>query len=305
MADAEIPEELRAWPGHIGNWGRWPNDRGTLNLITPEVTRRGVAASRSGRAIACARETQARDPVYGWPGVTHEMSFIGTPYLRKDVQAAFDTVSIHAHGMFNTHIDAFSHVGFKGYAFNGRRFEDVIDMETGAKMQDARDLQGIVTRGVFIDVARARGVPGLPPEDSVYPEDLAPALERVRPGDALVIRTGVTLTHGIAPKEGEDRHGTIAGLHIDCIDPIARAGVSVLASDSPSDTFPTPIPDLCLSPVHRLCLVFWGMPLVHNMDLEELGRVCAAEGRDDFLFMVSALNIPHATGTLCTPVAVL
>ena len=86
---------------------------------------------------------------------------------------------------------------------------------------------------------------------------------------------------------------------------IGRAGGSVVASDSPSDTFPSPIEEICEAPVHRLSLVFWGMPLVHNMDLEELGRVCAETRRNDFLFVVSALNVPHATGTLCTPVAVL
>ena len=41
------------------------------------------------------------------------------------------------------------------------------------------------------------------------------------------------------------------------------------------------------------------------MDLEDLGRICAEEGLDDFLFVVSALNIPRATGALCTPLAIL
>jgi hypothetical protein len=57
--------------------------------------------------------------------------------------------------------------------------------------------------------------------------------------------------------------------------------------------------------VHRLCLAFYGIPLLHNMDLEELGEVCAQENRNTFLFMVSPLNFPKATGSPCTPVAVL
>jgi len=301
----DIPEELRKWPGHIGNWGRWDNDRGALNLITPQVTQRGLAASRTGQVFSCARPTIAADPVYKTPGVIHEMSYVGTPYKDKDLQSAGDKITFHVHGMINTHIDAFAHCGYKGYAFNGRRFADVVDMENGARQQDSTDLHGIVTRGIFVDVARARGVRGLPPGDCVRPEDIEETVKRIEPGDGIVIRTGVTLTHGIPAREGQDEHGTIAGLHAECIDMVGRAGGCVVASDSPSDTFPSPIGDLCEAPVHRLSLVFWGMPLVHNMDLEALGRACAEQGRTDFLFMVSALNVPRSTGTLCTPVAVL
>lgn len=301
----QMPEEFRKWPGHAGNWGRWDNDRGALNLITPQATQRGLAASRTGQVISRARPTRAVDPVYGTAGVTHEMSYVGTPYKDKDLQSSADTITFRVHGMINTHIDALAHCGYKGYAFNGRRFDDVVDMENGARHQDSTQLLGIVTRAIFVDVARARGVRGLEPGDCVKPADIEQAVSRMEPGDAIVIRTGVTLTHGIAAREGQDEHGTIAGLHADCIDMIGRAGGCVVASDSPSDTFPSPIHDICEAPVHRLALVLWGMPLVHNMDLEALGEACAAQGRHDFLFMVSALNIPRSTGTLCTPVAVL
>ncbi|MEP3437151.1 MAG: cyclase family protein [Hoeflea sp.] len=301
----DVPSELKEWPGHIGNWGRWPNDRGTLNLITQDVTARGVASSKTGQVISCARETLEEDPIYGWPGVKNEMTFVGMPYPSGNLQTALDAVTIHPHGMFNTHIDAFAHVGYKGYTFNGRRFDDVVDQENGAKLQDSRDLLGIVTRGVFVDVARARGVKGLEPGDFVRPEEIEAAVALTQPGDALIIRTGVSQIPGIPPKEGEERHGKIGGLHYECVNLLGRSGVSVLASDSPSDVFPSPIAEICESPVHRLSLVFWGIPLVHNMDLEALGEACAAQNRNDFLFVVSALNIPKTTGCLCTPVAVL
>jgi len=303
-----IPEELRAWPGHVGNWHRWPNDRGALNLITPQATRRGMGAVRTGRTIRCARPLRLADPATGKKAASWEMEFIKELDDTGTCQSASDWVSYRTHGLVNTHIDSFSHVGFKGYCFNGHRFVDVIDMEAGSKRCDVRDVMGIVTRGVFVDVARRRGIAGLVPGDCVRPEEIAPAVARMEPGDAIVIRTGVTNTGGHAPGIGADGkpeyHGRIAGLHADCIDLIGRAGGVVVASDCGSDTYPSPIP-ACESPVHRLALVFWGMPLVHNMDLEELGEVCAAEGRDDFLFMVSALNIPRATGSICTPLAVL
>ncbi|MFN8719615.1 MAG: cyclase family protein [Rhodospirillales bacterium] len=303
-----IPEELRVWPGHVGNWHRWPNDRGALNLITPEATRRGLAMVRSGRTIQLARPLGLVDPPTGKQSATWEMDYLKTLDPEGLCQSAGDRVSYRTHGLVNTHIDAFSHVGYRGWCFNGHRFTDVIDGRTGAGRLDVTDVMGIVTRAVFVDVARARGVPGLAPGEWVRPDEIAPAVARMRPGDAIVIRTGVTVTGGHAPgvdAQGRpEHHGRIAGLHADCVDLIGRADGAVIASDSGNDTYPSPVPE-CASPVHRLAEVFWGIPLVHNMDLEDLGRICAEEGLDDFLFVVSALNIPRATGALCTPLAIL
>ncbi len=79
----------------------------------------------------------------------------------------------------------------------------------------------------------------------------------------------------------------------------------MVATDTPNERLPVPIPDLCHAPVHVLPLAIYGMHLIHNMDLEALGAACAVQGRSDFLFMVSPLNVPHATGSLVAPVAVL
>lgn len=48
-AHMDVPSELQEWPDHVGNWGRWPNDHGALNLITPAATARGIACAREGR----------------------------------------------------------------------------------------------------------------------------------------------------------------------------------------------------------------------------------------------------------------
>jgi kynurenine formamidase len=298
----------RSWPGHTGNWGRWPNNRGALNLITAEATQRGLAASRTGEVVPCARPLTLHDPLYDKPQATHEMDYVRVLDPEGRCQSAGDRIGFRVHGLVNTHIDAFSHCGFDGRCFNGAPFKDVIDEKTGANAMDITDMTRIVTRGVFVDVARARGIKGIEPGDSVKPHEIAEAVKRIAPGDAIVIRTGVTLTGGRRPgrrPDGEmEAHGSIGGLHAECIDMIGRADAAVVASDSGSDAYPSPVPE-CESPVHRLALVYWGMPLVHNMGLEELGEACAAQKRNDFLFVVSALNVPRATGSLCTPLAIL
>src|SRR5919109_1311202 len=46
-----LPEEFHDLARKVNNWGRWgeEDERGTLNLITPEVVRRGATCIRHGR----------------------------------------------------------------------------------------------------------------------------------------------------------------------------------------------------------------------------------------------------------------
>lgn len=296
------------WPGHTGNWHKWPNNRGAVNAITPAATLRGLASVRTGQVLPLARPLALTDPCYPSIPATHEMEYVKNLDPEGRCQSAGDRIGVRVHGLVNTHIDALAHVGYQGYCFNGLRFDDVIDRKTGANTLDVTEVAGIVTRAVFVDVAKARNVVGLMPGDSVKPHEVADAVARAKEGDAIVIRTGVTVTGGNPPGIGSDgeklAHGSIGGLHADCVDLIGRAGISVIASDCGNDSYPSGIPE-CESPVHRLAEVFWGIPLVHNMDLEKLSVACAAQARDDFLFIVSALNVPRATGSPCTPLAIL
>ncbi|MDE0231083.1 MAG: cyclase family protein, partial [bacterium] len=174
---------------------------------------------------------------------------------------------------------------------------------------DITPMAAIATRAVFIDIARRRGQDALDPGDSVWPEELEYVLDRIEPGDAVVIRIGGTVRVGLAATElsehGTWHHGTWAGLDTDCIDLLASRDVSLVATDSPGDTFPHRHEAYCRSPVHVLAEVFYGLPLIHNMDLEALGAACTEAGQDTFLLTVGPLNLPKGTGSLVTPVAVL
>ncbi len=51
-----LTDELRQLAQRVSNWGRWgPDDqRGTLNLVTPDATRRGASAVRTGVTFSLA-----------------------------------------------------------------------------------------------------------------------------------------------------------------------------------------------------------------------------------------------------------
>lgn len=300
----DVPAWLRPWPGHTGNWGRWPNNRGALNLVTPATVRRALSVVRSGEVVSCARAVRFMDPLR--PGPAGGLRMIPSLYKPTSrYNALGDELTIRTHGVVNTHIDAFSHAGYDGKAFNGLDYADVINMEDGALQLDVTSHGPIVTRGILIDVPRMRGVPCLQPGEWVMPTEVESCVEQIEPGDAVVIRTGVTIEPGLAPDAKSGHHGTLAGVHWECLELLARRDIAVFATDCGADVYPGPPDKPVNSPIHMLCLVMYGIPIVHNMDLEALAAACATEGRDTFLFSVSGLNVPRATGSPVTPFAIL
>ena len=307
MSEAPLPDPA-TWPGHTGNWNRWPNDLGTLNLVTPEVTRKAIGEVNTGQVLSLSRPVTDREPIRGDVCFEHTMLNAGAWDLEPDRPESLnsaDRVAYRTHGMVNTHLDALAHVGHNGKGFNGIDFADLVTREAGVKRASIADARAIVTRGVLIDIPRLRGVSHLHPGEFVTPEEIESAAQRLQPGDAAVIRTGATLEDGVPPTDASCRHGTWQGLHPECVEVLGGCDISVLATDSSGDVFPSPYGHIVRSPVHTLCLTYYGIHLLHNMDLETLGEVCAERGRHSFLFIVTALHMQRATGSLTSPVAVL
>ena len=182
----------------VKNWGRWGADdeRGALNYIT--AARREAAARlvRDGEAVSCALEL----PVLPGPDnptpAQHHMVIAGDAREATGVphlETALDYIGIACHGMATSHIDALCHVFVRGQMYNGFPASDV--KSTGAtrnSIMAARD--GIVSRGVLLDIPRLRGVPWLEPGTSIARAELEAAERaqnvRVGEGDVLLVATG-------------------------------------------------------------------------------------------------------------------
>ncbi len=301
VADAGVFDE---WPGHTGNWNRWSNDLGTLNLVTPAVVMRGISSARFGDVVPCSRKIARTDSVK--PRILFEQKMDPIVEMKGAssgaVQITAEQLTFRPHNLVNTHIDGFSHVAYKGFLFNGRPFSDVCTVEDGAKAQDVTSALGVVTRGLLLDVARRRGVEHLQPGELVLPEDLVDFVDSVESGDAVLIRTGATLTGG--RHSDEDERGIWTGIHTDCIELLAKRDIALIGADA-TEAKPSAMSEHCQYPFHVMCMVFYGIHIVHSMDLELLASKCAEQNRNDFLLMVSSLNVPGATGSPVTPVAVL
>jgi kynurenine formamidase len=215
-----------------------------------------------------------------------------------------DYFALAPHGFATSHIDALCHIFYEGKLFNG--YDTGTVTAHGATRLGIHHLQdGIVTRGVLLDIPAVRGVDALEPGEAIFPEDLEAAEERaglrVRPGDALLVRTGRWVwraTHGpwnIAAQA--------AGLDAACLPWLRERDVATLGSDAVSDVMPSRVEGVGM-PIHEIAIVALGLHLMDNLDLDALAAACAEERRWEFFFVVAPLVLRRGTASPVNPIAV-
>lgn len=314
MSDSNQPRllsEQSEWPGGFGNWGRWDNDRGTLNLITPERVLAAARAIQEGRTFAVSAPLapeyypEKLRAVQNFPSRGFEHEILNAVEFEPGKHAAGDRISISVHSLENTHIDALSHVGHLGKSFNGVPFDEMVSREGGVTRFDNREILGIATRAILVDVPRIRGVEYLEPGDYVTQDDLEAGAPDAEPGDALLVRTGRWLAPRVypdSPGASGDIHGDWAAMGVNAMRFVADRDIAVLGTDSVGDTFPLPFPDK--PTIHILAEVYLGMPLVHSLYLEDVAEAVARDGRRDMLFCVGPLHVEGGTGSPVTPLCI-
>ncbi|WP_406269503.1 cyclase family protein [Streptomyces sp. NBC_00191] len=306
-----LPAEFFEIAKRVNNWGRWGTDdeTGTLNLITDEVVRASAQAVRSGRRVPLAlplhQDGIQTGVIPGRVNPLHTMVQINQELFGPGTVATSDdavTMGLQA----ATHWDALTHVSHSGKIYNGRP-ADTITPHTRAQFSGIDKAPYIVSRGVLLDVAGAKGLDRLPGGHAVTPEDLDEAAEfggvTVGPGDIVLVRTGQ-----IQVALGGDKHAygyPSPGLSVRTPEWFHAHDVAAVANDTLTfEIFPPEIEDLWL-PVHALDLVEMGMLQGQNWNLESLSTACAEAKR--YAFLLSAMPEPFvgATGTPVAPVAVL
>ncbi|MEU0838716.1 cyclase family protein [Streptomyces sp. NPDC005962] len=298
-------EEFDALFAAVQAWGRWgPGGRGAWNRVTPGHVRRAVARVRSGAVVPLARPWDTRPaPDNPKPALRH-MTDLGD--VEPPEPAVYkDFLGVDYHGKGVSHLDALCHAAYRGRLYGGRAAQEVIDA-AGARHGAVAALGPLVTTGVLLDLPAALGTAWLEPGRAVHAEDIA-AAERalgvtIGEGDAVLLRTGSLRRR--EERGAWDTGAASAGLHVDAVPLLAERGIALLGGDGDNDVRPSPV-DGVHSPVHVLTLTAMGVPLLDNLDLEELSAATAEAGRCAFLLVVAPLNVPGGTGSPLTPVAVL
>ncbi|MCX5198585.1 cyclase family protein [Streptomyces sp. NBC_00249] len=306
-----LPAEFHDIAKRVNNWGRWgtEDEIGTLNLITDEVVRTAAAEIRTGRRIPLAlplKEDGVQagmipgriNPLHTMVQINQEIFGPGT------VACSDDAVTMGLQSA--THWDALTHVSHSGRIYNGRP-ASTITAHSRAEFSGIEKAGPIVSRGVLLDVARAKGLDRLPGGHAVTPEDLAEAEEfgrvTVRAGDIALVRTGQIQVYLAGDKHGYGFPSP--GLSVRTPQWFHGRDVAAVANDTLTfEIFPPEIENLWL-PVHALDLVEMGMHQGQNWNLEALSTACAEVAR--YSFLLSAMPEPFVggTGTPVAPVAIL
>jgi kynurenine formamidase len=296
--------QFERWMKELSNWGRWGKDdqKGSVNLITPAKVKQAAASVKEGITVSLehpvltAQAPDNTDPLVHTMTATSQNPVLGA--------YAMDRYEISFHGYGHTHMDALGHAFRDGKMYNGYAQEEVTSAGAG-KNDIAVFRNGIVTRGVLIDIPRLKGVPYLEPKAAIYVEDLEAwekkAGVKVGSGDAVFVRTGRWARR--AAKGPWNAGEELAGLHASTVPWFKKRDIAILAGDGASDVLPSQVPGVS-QPVHFLMLISLGTPLFDNCDLEQLAETANRLGRWEFLFSAAPLAVPGGTGSPLNPIAV-
>jgi kynurenine formamidase len=300
-------QEFRDLFDAVSNWGRWDDDgrRGALNHLTPAHIAAAARLARSGVTITLGQPLKTEARIDMPEPADHHMTMLTDEDIGSgSVRFAKDYVGVDYHNDGHSHIDAFCHVAYDGSFFDGKPDTSVTadGAQTGA-IDVLKD--GLVGRGVLLDVPRVRGVPWIEPGEHVFRDDLEAAERdegvRVGTGDILLVRTGHTRRQ--AELEPWDTRKAKAGLHPTTASFLADRRVAALGSDGNNDTAPSTTEGVGF-PIHVLAINAMGVHLLDYLQFEDVVRHCEAVGRWEFLFVAAPLRIVGGTGSPLNPIAI-
>ena len=301
MTGRRVPsrDELASYVRRRRNWGRWADESesGAVNLITSEKRVSAARLVTSGRTVSLSREWPVVPTAENPDPASLYVLFYGTP----SEGGAGDYLGAAYHGHSVTHVDSLAHVWDEDGLWEGRDPSKTIVPSGVTHGSVDAWREGIVTRGVMVDVPRHRGeayvsldkpVHGYEMEEIVASEGL-----KVEPGDALVVYSG---REAYAREHGGTWGGRpdMPGLHPSCLPFVRENDVAVLIWDM-LDMMPLPYGGLNL---HTAINAF-GVVLLDNALLEPLAAACAEEGRYEFMVTICPLVVPGGTGSPVNPIA--
>jgi len=299
-------ETLKKWERELSNWGRWGKEdqRGLLNLITPEKTKQALALVREAKTVTLQINPfkKTGTDTGGFGENVHRMARIDPE--TGAVRGALDIIQLSIHDGLNSHLDALCHyqgpIGRKpdepAVSYNGFPFT----LTAAGCRESAADRMGpgYITRAILVDMPLLKKVKWLEPSTPIYVEDLEAwekfAEIRIGAGDALLIRTGRWAKRAA---EGPWAYGESgAGLHASVLPWLRARDVSLLGSDAVNDVQPSGVKGIN-RPIHQLTQVNMGLPIADNVYLEDAAREAERLKRWEFMFMLHIYQIQGGTAS--------
>jgi len=196
-----------------------------------------------------------------------------------------------------THVDALAHQAENLVLHGGIRADSGVQTSAGFKVLGIETMPPLIGRGVLLDVA---GKQRLPPDHSISVSELEAAARaggvEVREGDVVLVRTG----YG-ALWDKPDEYLRAAGVSGAGSRWLVERNVRAVGADNMAfdtvDGFDAELGSTL--PGHLLLLVRAGIPIIENLNLEEL----AGAGVREFAFICLPLKMRGVTGSPVRPLA--
>lgn len=305
-AKASVPDPvgkdgpIRGWKQGKGwgwIWGK-EDEVGSLNAMNADTIKAALQLAKSGKVYDLGIPYDRNS--FRWPGHSpgEIMSFRTPEGIKRqgDFAPAMDPrlnstkTAWHSNALFindnvATQLDGLGHIttGEDNHWYNGFKEADW-GGNFGIRKCDSTTIPPIITRGILLDIAGARGVETLPGHFRITAEMLKDTMEKqkteIRPGDSVFIRTG-TLRHWGA--NGAD-HDKLRPLDAAGIDKgaarwlVEEKGAILIGSDTSGlEWTPGPKDTEEFIPVHRYLLIEQGVHIGEFHYLEDLAKDKAYE----------------------------
>jgi kynurenine formamidase len=293
-----------------GNWGRWGDDdeRGALNLITPEVVRRAAGVVTRGTVYNLGLPVaRYGTPVFPYRGAPQRLTLTSQTDAEMNAQygaqpgvgANEDVLVIAAHN--GTHMDALCHVYADEQIYNGRSAHGFTS-HNGAPHCGIEKTGGFAGRAVLLDIAARRGVDWLEPGYNITADDLEDARVaagvELGSGDILLVRTGWLDLFADVTSRMEEPPFLQPGLGASTVDYLVERDVAVVGCDNAAVEV-IPFDGEFLS-LHIELLVKRGLTLLEHLVLTPMAR----DGVTECLLAVAPLLVTGGTGSPVNPIAI-
>jgi kynurenine formamidase len=279
-------------------WGA-ADERGAANHMRPDTVLRASKLIRTGEVIELGWVLAMDMPFFGTRRFDIHTKRTGGP-MGSNKRYTNEELVITELGQVGTQFDMFSHQSIDGLHYNCIKTDEIATRNGFTKI-GVDKIGTLLTRGVLVDVAAAKGVDMLPGGYEITVDDLQAALAKqgstIQPGDAVLIHTGYGKLWG---KDNAKYNASCPGIGVAAAEWLGKQDVMLMGSDNfPVEVAPNPDKNLSL-PVHQIALAVYGIFLLENMNLEEL----AAKKVYEFAFIVQPLKIKGGTGSTVAPIAV-
>jgi len=292
------------------NWGRWGDDdeRGALNLLTPDVVQAAAASITTGKVYSLGIPIQGQ----GVP----LMDYRGTP-MRLTLQDSTDDGIYEQYGCHTgtgahedvlvmashttSHMDALVHVYGDYKHYNGVE-HDTMHALGGAQKLGIDKVGGFAARAVLLDMVAYFG-------DEKYvtlgrnitAADLQGAAAKqgteVRAGDVVLVRTGYLQFWFENNAAGSPPPFEQAGIGGDAARWLASMDIVAVGCDNAAVEV-IPFQDNDFLHVHKVLLVDHGIYMLEFIDLSGP----AADGIYEGVIAVAPLKVTGATGSPVNPI---